>query len=322
MILARSPLRIPFGGGGTDLPSYYKKKNGYIISAAIDKYIYISLGESFNKKFILNYSKLEKVKKINQIKHPLFRETLKYFKIKKELHLSSHADIPAGTGLGSSGCFAVTLTNILSSYKGLNLSKKDIAEIACDIEINKLNEPVGKQDQYVASFGGFNEYFFNKDGSTRVKKLQLKKDFLKKLQKNLVLFFTGYTRSSYKILKIQDKKTKSMNKNMIKNLDQIKEFGYETRNSLMNSNLKDMALIMKDHWELKKKRSSEISNKKINYFYDMALDNGALSGKLIGAGGGGFLLFLCKDKSSLSLLEKKGLRKIEIDFDYEGTKII
>lgn len=322
MILARSPLRIPFGGGGTDLPSYFKKKNGYVISAAIDKYIYISLGESFNQRFILNYSKLEKVKKIENIKHPLFRETLKFFKIKKELHLSSHADIPSGTGLGSSGCFAVTLAKVLSEYRGLKLNKKDLAEIACKIEINKLNEPVGKQDQYVASYGGFNEYFFYKDGSTEVKKLKIKKNFLERLQKNLFLYFTGYTRNSYKILKVQDKKTKSLDRNMIRNLDQIKEYGYQIRNSLIDSNINEIAMIMREHWELKKKRSSNISNSKINYYYDMALANGALSGKLIGAGGGGFLLLLCKDQSSLGVLEKKGLKRVKIKFDFEGTKIL
>jgi D-glycero-alpha-D-manno-heptose-7-phosphate kinase len=322
VIVARSPLRVPFGGGGTDLPSYYKKKNGYVISAAINKYVFISLGESFSNKYILNYSQLEKVKNIKDIKHPLFRETLKFFDIKKKLHLSSHADIPSGTGLGSSGCFAVTLVNILSRYKKLHLSKKDIAEIACNIEIKKLKEPVGKQDQFVASFGGFNEYIFDKDGSTNIKKLNIKKNFLQQLQNNLFLYFTGYTRSSYKILKVQDKKTKSMDKNMIKNLDLVKEYGYQIRNSLINSNIAELAMIMKDHWEIKKKRSSNISNKRINYLYDMALDHGALSGKLIGAGGGGFLLFICNNKSSLEVLEKKGLKRVKFEFDFEGTKIL
>ena len=322
MIIARSPLRIPFGGGGTDLPSYYKKRGGYIISAAINKYIFISLGESFSNKYILNYSKLEKVKNIENIKHPLFRETLKFFNIKKKLHLSSHADIPSGTGLGSSGCFAVTLVNILSKYKKLDLSKKDIAEIACKIEIKKLKEPVGKQDQFVASYGGLNEYIFNKDGSTNVKKLNIKKNFLKQLQNNLFLYFTGYTRSSYKILQVQDRKTKSMDKNMIRNLDQIKEYGYQVRNSLLNSNISELSLIMKDHWEIKKKRSTNISNKRINYLYDMAIDHGALSGKLIGAGGGGFFLFICNSNSSLEVLEKKGLRRVKFKFDFEGSKIL
>ena len=177
MIISRSPLRIPLGGGGTDLPSYYKKKGGFVISVAINKYVFISLGESFNKKYILNYAKLEKSNSINNIKHPLFRETLKYFNIKKPLHLSSHADIPSGTGLGSSGCFTVTLVNILSKYKKLNLSKKELAEIACHIEIERLKEPVGKQDQYVASFGGMHEYVFNKNNTTEVNKLKIDKKF-------------------------------------------------------------------------------------------------------------------------------------------------
>ena len=322
MIISRSPLRIPLGGGGTDLPSYFKKKEGFVISAAINKYIFISLGESFNKNFILNYSKLEKKSDINKIRHPLFRESLKYFNIKKPLHLSSHADIPSGTGLGSSGCFTVTLVNILSKYQNLKLSKKDLAEIACEIEIKKLREPVGKQDQYAASFGGLNQYIFKKNNETIIKKLNIKKNFLSKLENSMSLFFTGYTRNSYKILNIQDKKTKSFDKQMIKNLDQVKEFGYLIKNSLVKSNLEEFAMIMKDHWEIKKKRSKGISNKKINYYYDMAIERGALSGKLIGAGGGGFLLFVSKKNSSLNFLEKYGLKRINFKFDTEGTTIL
>ena len=322
MIISRSPLRIPLGGGGTDLPSYYKKKGGFVISVAINKYVFISLGESFNKKYILNYAKLEKSNSINNIKHPLFRETLKYFNIKKPLHLSSHADIPSGTGLGSSGCFTVTLVNILSKYKKLNLSKKELAEIACHIEIERLKEPVGKQDQYVASFGGMHEYVFNKNNTTEVNKLKIDKKFITKLEGSMALFFTGYTRNSYDILNIQDKKTKLLDKQMIKNLDQIKEFGYLVKNSLLTKNLGEFAMIMREHWKIKKKRSNNISNKKINYYHDMALDHGALSGKLIGAGGGGFLLFVYKEKSSLDILEKHGLQRVPFKFDLGGTEIL
>ena len=279
MIISRSTLRIPLGGGGTDLPSYYKKKGGFVISVAINKYVFISLGESFNKKYILNYAKLEKSNSVNNIKHPLFRETLKYFNIKKPLHLSSHADIPSGTGLGSSGCFTVTLANILSKYKNLNLSKKELAEIACHIEIERLKEPVGKQDQYVASFGGLHEYVFNKNNTTEVNKLKIDKKFITKLEDSMALFFTGYTRNSYDILNIQDKKTKLLDKQMIKNLDQVKEFGYLVKNSLLTKNLDEFAMIMREHWKIKKKRSNNISNKKINYYRDMALDHGGLAGK-------------------------------------------
>ena len=322
MIIARSPLRIPLGGGGTDLPSYYKKRNGYLVSIAIDKYIYISLGETFNNKFILNYSELEIANKVQNIRHPLFRETLKYFNIRRPIHLASHADIPAGTGLGSSGCFAVTLTNILSFYKNIKLSKKKIAETACDIEINKLKEAVGKQDQYVSSYGGLNEYYFYKDNSSKVKKLKISNMFLKKLEKNFRLFFTGYTRKSYDILKDQDKKTKLMDKKMLKNLDQTKEFGKLVKNSLIKKDIIELANLMNDHWKLKKKRSSNISNSHIDKFYNIALDNGALGGKLIGAGGGGFLLFLTGKSDDLKILEKKGLKEIKFKFDFEGTKVI
>ena len=322
MIIARSPLRIPLGGGGTDLPSYYNIKNGYVVSAAINKYIYVSLAETFNKYYILNYSKSEHVKKISEIKHPLFREILKYFKTKTPIHLASHADIPSGTGLGSSGCFTVTLANVMSKFHKYNFNNKKLAEIACNIEINKLKEPVGKQDQYVASFGGINEYHFYKKNNTRVRKLKLSNKIIKKLENNLILFFTGYTRSSYKILNIQDKKTKNMDKKMIENLDKIKSLGFLTTKALLEGNLDDFYEIMKEHWHLKKNRSSNISNSKIDYFYDLAIKNGAKAGKLIGAGGGGFLLFYSKDKKRLNFLEKKGLKKIDFNFDFSGSKII
>ena len=322
MIISRSPLRIPLGGGGTDLPSYYKKKNGYVISVAINKYIFISLGETFNKKYILNYSSLEQVNNIKKIKHPLFRETLKYFRVKTPIHIASHADIPAGTGLGSSGCFAVTLAKSLAMLQKKNFTKKEIAEIACNIEINKLKEPVGKQDQYVASYGGLNEYFFLKNNTSQVKKLQIEKKTLKQLEGRLKLYFTGYTRSSYKILNIQNQKTIKMDKEMIKNLDQVKEFGKLIKKSLLNNNLNEFAELMNEHWQIKKKRSSNISNSKINFFYDVALKNGAIGGKLIGAGGGGFLLFYSKISNNLKILEKYGLKEIDFKFDFQGSKII
>ena len=323
MIIARSPLRISLGGGGTDLPSYYKKYNGFLIAATINKYVYISLAETFNQKFIIKYSDFEEHKKITNIKHPLFRETLRKMNVKTPLNISSHADIPAGTGMGSSGCFAVTLINALSYYQGKRLSSRKIAELACHIEIDKLKEPVGKQDQYTAAFGGLNSYEFLRDGSVLIKKIKISKEKIKKLKNNLIIFFTGYSRSSYKILQKQDSNTKALNKLMLNNLHQIKKIGSESKKILENGDLNDFGRIMHEHWQYKKERSQFMTNKKIDFLYNFAIKNGALGGKLIGAGGGGFLLFYTNDSK---LLEKKfaklGFSKTDFQFDFEGSQLV
>ena len=323
MLISKSPLRISLGGGGTDLPSYYKKYGGFLISATINKYIYISIAETFNEKFIIKYSSFEEVNQIAKIKHPLFREILKIMEIKTPLNISSHADIPSGTGMGSSGCFAVTLINALSSHQGKNLSKRKIAELACHIEIDKLKEPVGKQDQYTAAFGGLNSYEFKQNGGVLIKKINVSKKRIQKLKNNLIIFFTGYSRSSYKILKKQDESTRSLDKSILNNLHKIKEFGLKSKKILENGNLNDLGRIMHEHWEYKKERSQFMTNNKIDNLYSTARKNGALGGKLIGAGGGGFLMFYSEN---VNLIEKKflnlGIKKMDFDFDFEGTKIL
>jgi len=321
MIISKSPLRLSLGGGGTDLPSYYKIRGGRLIAGAIDKHVYISIAETFNKRFILKYSKHENIDRIKDIKHPIFREALKYLKIKRPLNISSHADIPAGTGLGSSGSFTVSLLAALTEYNNLKIFRGKIAEQACKIEINKLQEPVGKQDQYMASFGGINELIFLKSGKVIVNKIQIKD--LKKFKKNLAIFFTGYTRNASKILSIQNKKTKLLDKLMIKNLDEVKEIGINSKKALINGNFEEYGEILNSHWKIKKKRSANMSNKRINYLYDLALDNGAIGGKLIGAGGGGFLMFYVKNNHNLkNEMIKKGLTNLNFNFDFEGVKII
>ena len=323
MIVTRSPLRISLGGGGTDLPSYYKKYGGFLIAAAINKYVYISIAETFNKKFILKYSSLEEVKKINDIHHPLFRETLKKMNIKTPLNISSHADIPSGTGLGSSGSFTVSLVSALAYLKNVKIKKNVLAETACDIEIRKLNEPVGKQDQYVATYGGLNSYNFQKNNKVLVKKIDISRDKLLKLNKNLTIFFSGYSRSSYTILKKQNIETKKINKSMIDNLHQIKEFGILSLKYIQNNNFREFGKLMHEHWMYKKKRSKFITNNKIDTYYDYGIKNGALGGKLIGAGGGGFLMFYTEDPAFLeNRFSKIGLKKLDYQFDFEGSKLI
>jgi len=323
MIFSRAPLRISLGGGGTDLPSYYQKKHGFVIAAAIDKYIYISLGETFNKKFLLKYSDYEEVTKINKIKHPLFRETLKYLGIKTPINISSHADIPSGSGLGSSGCFTVALIKSLCGLKNINISKKELAEHACKIEIEKLNEPVGKQDQYAATFGGIRSYKYLKNGDVIINRIKINNKRMKMFKNSLTIYYTGILRESYDILKTQDLKSKIMNKEMISNLDMVKEMGYDTKSILEKGNLNDYGYLLNEHWNIKKKRSSKMSSNYINRLYDYGLDNGAIGGKLIGAGGGGFLLFFSKNTKRLDAAFKKiNILKMNFNFDFEGAKIL
>jgi D-glycero-alpha-D-manno-heptose-7-phosphate kinase len=321
MIISRAPLRISIGGGGTDLPSYYKLNGGFLISATINKYIFITVGETFNKRFLLKYSSYENVQKISNIKHPLFRETFKELKINIPINVSSHADIPAGSGLGSSGCFTVALIKALSVLKNLKLNKEEIAELASKIEIHNLKEPVGKQDQYSAAYGGMRSYEFCKNGLVSAKKIKISKRRLSNFKNSLSLFYTGQLRSSYKILSNQNVLTKKLNKKMIHNLDCVKEMGYQVKNILEKGSLNDFGYLLNDHWKYKKKRSSEMSNKKIDNIYSYALNNGALGGKLIGAGGGGFLMFWSKNNNQFKkAMRKKKLLEVDFKFEEEGVR--
>jgi D-glycero-alpha-D-manno-heptose-7-phosphate kinase len=324
MIITRSPLRISLGGGGTDLPSYYEKFGGFLIAAAIDKYVYITLHKTFIPEMIIKYSKMEKVSSINSIEHPIIRESLKLIDIDiRSLEMTSMADIPAGTGLGSSGSFTTALLKSLHSYKKDLIHPKELAEEACDIEINKLSEPIGKQDQYIAAYGGITCFEYNKDGSVNAYPLKISKETLYDLEDNLLLFFTGYSRSASSILKEQNDKSKEDNQSMIDNLHFVKELGIKSKEALENGDLMKFGDLMNVHWDHKKKRSSGMSNPKINEWYELAMKNGALGGKLIGAGGGGFLMFYAKDKVKLRhVLMKEGLEEVRFRFDFEGTKVV
>ncbi len=323
MIFSRAPLRISVGGGGTDLPSYYLKRNGFVVSAAINKYIYISIGQTFNKKFLLKYSKFEEVNDIKKIKHPLFRETLKELKIRTPVNISSHADIPSGSGLGSSGCFTVALIKALNGIRNKKIDNKKLAELACKIEITKLKEPVGKQDQYASTFGGLRSYNFLKSGEVIIKNIKIKKKKLINFKNSLSMYYTGILRDSYDILKTQDIKSKRMNKEMLINLDMIKEMGFNTKYILEKGNIEEYGYLLNDHWETKKKRSPNMTSKFINKLYDYGLKNGATGGKLIGAGGGGFLLFFSNNIKELdAAFNKINIKKMNFDFEFDGAKIL
>ena len=323
MIFSRAPLRISVGGGGTDLPSYYLKRNGFVVSAAINKYIYISIGQTFNKKFLLKYSKFEEVSDIKKIKHPLFRETLKELKIRIPVNISSHADIPSGSGLGSSGCFTVALIKALNGIRNKKIDNKKLAELACKIEITKLKEPVGKQDQYASTFGGLRSYNFLKSGEVIIKNIKIKKKKLINFKNSLSMYYTGILRDSYDILKTQDIKSKRMNKEMLINLDIIKEMGFNTKYILEKGNIEEYGYLLNDHWETKKKRSPNMTSKFINKLYDYGLKNGAIGGKLIGAGGGGFLLFFSNNIKELdAAFNKINIKKMDFEFEFDGAKIL
>jgi len=324
MIIVRSPLRISLGGGGTDLPSYYREHGGFVLSAAIDKYVYITLHETFQPEFLIKYSTTEIVQTIDQIKHPIIREALRLVPVAApHLEIVSLSDIPAGTGLGSSGSFTVALLRALHTLNNDFVPRQILAEEACHIELDILGEPIGKQDQYITSFGGITSFEFRQDGTVEVSPLPLSTETLYNLEDNLLLFFTGFTRSASAILAEQDQRTRDRDSGMIDHLHQIKQFGYESKAALETGDLRRFAAIMHEHWERKKYRSKSMTNAAIDRYYDLARANGALGGKLIGAGGGGFLMLYSEDKTRLRrALRDAGLREVRMRFDFEGTALV
>ena len=324
MIITRSPLRISLGGGGTDLPSYYEEHGGFLIAAAIDKYVYITVHKTFVEELIVKYSKLERVECAEQLEHPIVREACALLQMDgRSLEITSMADMPAGTGLGSSGSFTTALLKALHTYQKNIVRPAEIAAQACQIELEKLHEPIGKQDQYIAAVGGLTSFHFMPSGKVEILPVEIDEETLFNLQDNLLMFFTGYTRSASKILKEQNDKTKNMDKAMVENLHFVKELGVQSKEALECGNLREFARLMDVHWQRKKERSGGMSNAQINEWYDFAMANGALGGKLIGAGGGGFLMFYSEQTTRLRrAMREQGLREVRFRFDFEGTKIV
>lgn len=324
MILTRSPLRITLGGGGTDVPSYYSEYGGFLVAAAIDKYVYIALNHRFIPKLLLKYSQLEEIAIVDDIKHPIFREALKYVGIEHlNLEITSMADIPAGTGLGSSGSFTTALLKALHVYKKNMVHPRDLAEQACYIEINRLKEPIGKQDQYIAAYGGITAFDFAKDGQVQAKSVKMSEETRTQLEENLLLFFTGYTRSASTILKNQDDKSRKSDIAMLENLHFTKELGWQSLAAIEAGDLREFAHLMDIHWQRKRARTTGMSNDHIDAWYQCAMANGAIGGKLIGAGSGGFLMFFAEKKGLLrQAMKKQGLQEVQFQFDFEGTKVV
>ena len=324
MIIARSPLRISLGGGGTDLPSYYRQHTGFVLSAAIDKYVYVTLYETFFQQLSVRYSKMEVVCEAQEVQHPIVREALLMMGVERpHLDIAVAADVPAGTGMGSSGSFSTALLRTLYAYKRMFVSPQLLAQKACEIEIDILKEPVGKQDQYIAACGGVTHFTFHPNEAVEVTPLRIGSDTLATLEEDLLLFFTGLTRSASSILNDQDVKTRRGDGEMVENLHFMKEIGLESKAALECGNLNRFADLMNVHWERKRARSEGMSNSKIDEWYELGRKNGALGGKLIGAGGGGFLMFYARRKERLrAAMRSAGLREMRFRFDFQGTSIV
>jgi D-glycero-alpha-D-manno-heptose-7-phosphate kinase len=324
MILARSPLRVSLGGGGTDLPSYYREHGGMVLAAAIDKYVYVALNRTLVPELIVKYSQTERVASAADVRHPIVREALALVGLPGPyLELASLADIPAGTGLGSSGSFATALLAALHAHCERPADARELAEQACQIEIERLGEPIGKQDPYIAAHGGLACLTFGPGERVDVGALQLGAATLGRLQEDLLLFYSGRSRSAGEILKEQDERTRRADPAMTASLHHVKRLGLESRRALERGDLRGFAEIMNEHWRLKRERSRAISTPEIDAWHALGMRSGALAGKLVGAGGGGFLLFYAGDAGRLRhAMADAGLPEVRFRFDFEGTRIL
>lgn len=322
MIITRTPFRISFAGGGSDLKNYYEKYGGSVLSVSINKYIYLSMHPYFDENaYLLKYSKTEHAKSVEEIQHPIIKEVFKKYGI-VGVDFNSSADIPSGTGLASSSAFTVGLINLCNAYTDNYMNKEDIAELACKVEIEDLKEPIGKQDQYACACGGLNFIEFYKDGVVDVEKLFLQSDAYHVLEKNLLMFYTGQTRAAGSILAEQKKNTTD-DAAKINNLHKMVQLSRDLKTELLKGNTNAMGEILHAGWMYKKELANGISNPDIDYYYDLAIKNGALGGKLLGAGGGGFLLFYVEEQHRSRVRRAlKDLKEINFKFDNKGTNVI
>ncbi len=323
MIISRAPLRISLGGGGTDLPSFYSEHGGFFVSAAIDKYIFVSANRTFDDQYVLKYSDSERVNRVTDIRHPIFREALSYLKIDPAIELSSIADIPAGTGLGSSGTFTVALLKALHAHNRTPIDSHQLAEEACHIEMDRLAEPCGKQDQFIASFGGLTCFEIDTNGTVTISPLQVSTETLQDLETHLLLFFTGYARKAAAMLSDQKARSESGDADMILNLKKTKALGLHIRDALEAGDCLGFAEMMHQHWVNKRARSSGMSNSEIDDCYELAVANGAEGGKLVGAGAGGFLMLYASDPRRVrAALAGTPVRELPFRFDHDGAIVL
>lgn len=325
MIITRTPFRLTLGGGGTDLPSFYREHGGFILAVGIDKYMYLNVKPPIVDDIVrVQYSKLEIVNHVEQVKHTLAREALRFFHIDNGIEIVSIADIPAGTGLGSSSCYLVGLLNALHCLTESPVARQELAEEACHIELERLRKPIGKQDQYMAAFGGLTILGISRDGQVTVIRPALQIELLETLERNILLFYTGNCRDAEAILHRQDSATRNQEKAVVNNLCEIKDIGIEIRDAIARGNLRRFGELLDIHWKTKKRLSEGISNRQIDDWYELAKRNGAIGGKISGAGGGGFLMLYCEEgKPNLrEAMRQAGLRELNFRFEFEGSKVM
>jgi len=323
LIITRTPLRISLGGGGTDLPSYYTQRGGFVLAAAIDKYIFIGLNRTFSNDYTIKYSALEKVATIEEIRHPIVREVLAHHDVPPAVEVVSLADIPAGTGLGSSGAFTVGLLRAVYALRREHVHASALAEEACRIEIDRLEQPVGKQDQYIASFGSLTCFDFGRDGRVAASPLAISDVTMHELEEHLLMFFTGYSREATEVLADQKQRSEQRENVMLENLDQTKSLGFAIKDALERDDARRVGELMHEHWLNKRARSDNMTNPDIDRWYQTGIENGAVGGKLVGAGAGGFLMFYADDAAKLrKAMANAGLAEVRFSFDHEGSKLL
>ncbi|HVJ33089.1 MAG TPA: galactokinase [Terriglobia bacterium] len=323
MLVTRTPLRLSLGGGGTDLPSYYERFGGFVISAAINRHVYIAISRSFHPGYHLKYSRVEAAQSLDEIQHPLFREALRLHQIEPRIDISSIAEVPAGTGLGSSGAFLVGLVHALRAYKRQTVNAELLAREAISIDMGILGEPVGKQDQYVAAYGGITCQEYHADGTATITPLKMPETAVRELKEGMMLFFTGQSRKASNLLSDQKKRSTSGDAAMLENLHFIKDLGLRIKSALEEGDMDAFAGMMHEHWLRKRARSQGMSNDRINAAYDRGMANGALGGKLVGAGGGGFLLFFTRQRAQLRrAMADIGFEELDFSFDHDGSIVM
>lgn len=325
MIVTRTPFRVTLGGGGTDLPSYYEKYGGFIFSAGIDKYVYVDVNQPASDDLIrIKYSESETVSSLEEVRHQVAREVLRYTGVDKNIEVSSVADIPAGTGLGSSSCYAVGLLHALHTLKHDYTPLAQMAEEDFMIEAKTLGRPIGKQDPYLAAFGGLTVLDISKDGKVEVRKANVSLDVADELNQNMLMFFTGQTRSADTILVEQSKSVSTDKRDVVESMHYIKELGYGILEAVEAGNLDDVGKKFHEHWQHKKKISTQMTKPEFDKIYDFALAHGALGGKISGAGGGGFFTFYVpqKHRAFREAMKEQGLREMRYRFEYEGSKVL
>lgn len=326
MKIARAPLRITLGGGGTDLPGYYEKHGGFLIAGAINKYIYMTGSlRPFDKKYWLSYSKLEVCDSVEQIQHDMLRQALAKYKLPTGVELHSVSELPGGSGLGSSGAFLVCALHLLNAFEKKEMTRQDLAELASRIEMVELGRSCGKQDQYSAAFGGIVALEIAKDGRVTVEDLRLAPSTVKRLENNLLMYHTGFSRDANDLLKRQSRKLASEEGDAVSRMMKIKDIGYRSRDCLVSGDLDGFGRLLHEHWELKRSMQSEMSNPRIDEVYALALENGSLGGKLIGAGGGGFLMFYVpadRHRPFQAAMERAGLLELDWRFSFSGCETI